>query len=324
MNDFRLKLSDLTFVGTDLHRPESVLATASGDLFVSDVRGGITQIRPNGTQLLIGGAHLPARGLFPNGIALTNDGSFLFANSGTGGDGGVWRLRRDGQVEPFLLEVDGVTLPRTNFVWLDEHGRVWVCVSTVHKPNFEYSHDRADGFIALVDQHGARIVGDGIVWTNECRIHPGGDYLYVNETFASRVSRFRLAPDGKLSGKETVAELGEGNFADGLTFDVEGGSWITCIVSNRLIRIAADGSISVIVEDYEPDHLARAVTALAERRLTRPLVHENHHRTLGNISSLAFGGPDLRTAYIGSILGKSVACFRSPVAGVRPAHWNVR
>ena len=99
---------------------------------------------------------------------------------------------------------------------------------------------------------------------------------------------------------------------------------LPCIVSNRLIRVDSDGSLTTVFEDYEPDHLARAIAAVESGTLTRPLVHENQHRTLGNISSLAFGGPDLRTAYVGSILGKSIVSFRSPVAGVKPAHWNVQ
>ena len=42
---------------------------------------------------------------------------------------------------------------------------------------------------------------------------------------------------------------------------------------------------------------------------------------LKNISSLAFGGPDLRTAYLGCLLGDSLMSFRSPVAGQPPTHW---
>ena len=195
---------------------------------------------------------------------MLRDGSFLIANRGDGREGGVWRLHRNGQVEPFLLEVDGITLPRTNFVLLDDQDRVWVSISTVHKPDYEFSPTRADGFIALVDKRGARIAGGGIVWTNECRINPSGTHMYVNETWAQRVSRFRLAPDGSLSNKEIVAELGPGNYSDGLTFDVEGGAWITCVVSNRLIRVTEDGRMQTIVEDYEPDHMARAIAANAQ------------------------------------------------------------
>lgn len=322
MHDFRLKLSELARTGMALDRPECVIATAAGDLFTSDARGGVMHIRPDGTQQLIVGS-IPGGGkLHPNGFAMLRDGSFLLANRGDGREGGVWRLHRNGQVEPFLLEVDGITLPRTNFVLLDDQDRVWVSISTVHKPDYEFSPTRADGFIALVDRKGARIAGDGIVWTNECRINPAGTHMYFNETWAQRVSRFRLAPDGSLSNKETVAELGSGDYSDGLTFDIEGGAWITCVVSNRLIRVTEDGKTQTILEDYEPDHLARAVAANAQGKLVRTLVHENHHRTLNNISSLAFAGPDLRTAHMGSILNPHLVTFRSPIAGAPPAHWN--
>ena len=50
MQDFHLELSDLSFVGKDLSRPESVVATASGDVFTSDIRGGVTHIRPDGRR----------------------------------------------------------------------------------------------------------------------------------------------------------------------------------------------------------------------------------------------------------------------------------
>jgi hypothetical protein len=45
-------------------------------------------------------------------------------------------------------------------------------------------------------------------------------------------------------------------------------------------------------------------------------------KQLRNISSLAFGGPDLRTGYLGCLLGESVATLRMPVAGHPPIHWN--
>lgn len=322
MHDFQLKLSDLTFTGSALDRPECVLATERGDLFTSDARGGVVHIHPDGKQQLITG-QIPGGGkLHPNGFAMLRDGSFLLANRGDGREGGVWRLHRNGQVEPFLLEVDGITLPRTNFVLLDDQDRVWVSISTVHKPDYEFSPTRADGFIALVDKKGARIAGHGIVWTNECRINPAGTHMYFNETWAQRVSRFRLGPDGSLTNKETVAELGPGDYSDGLTFDVEGGAWITCVVSNRLIRVTEDGKTQTVLADYDPGHLERAVAANAQGKLVRTLVHENHHRTLNNISSLAFAGPDLRTAHMGSILNPHLITFRSPVAGAPPAHWK--
>jgi hypothetical protein len=53
----------------------------------------------------------------------------------------------------------------------------------------------------------------------------------------------------------------------------------------------------------------------------RPHLDKAAGRILRNISSLAFGGPDLRTAYLGCLLGDTLAHFRSPVAGHPPRHW---
>ena len=64
-----LKPDDVQFIGRDLVRPECVLTTRSGDLFTSDGRGGVSVVRPDGTQELI----LPddaLDGFLPNGIAL--------------------------------------------------------------------------------------------------------------------------------------------------------------------------------------------------------------------------------------------------------------
>jgi len=54
----------------------------------------------------------------------------------------------------------------------------------------------------------------------------------------------------------------------------------------------------------------------------RSILYEEHSSTLRNISSLAFGGPDLMTAYLGSLMGSSILTFQSPVAGQKPAHWD--
>jgi hypothetical protein len=43
-------------------------------------------------------------------------------------------------------------------------------------------------------------------------------------------------------------------------------------------------------------------------------------RRLRHVSSLALRGPDLRTAYLGCLLGDAIAAFRSPFAGAPPVH----
>ena len=316
----RVAVDDLEFVGSGLNRPECVLCTANGAVFVADWAGGVTRIAPDGSQTrYLSNDSMEIR---PNGIGLRADGSFLLAHLGAE-TGGVFQLDPDGTLRPLLVEVDGAALPPSNYVLEDEQGRLWLTVSTRLMPrHLGYRTDVADGFIVLLDDKGARIVADGLGYTNEIQFDASGEWLYVNETFSRRLSRFRVDADGRLSGRETVAEFGAGTFPDGLTFDGEGALWITSIVSNRVIRLSPNGEREVVLEDSDPDHLNRVEAAYVAGDLGRPHLDGVKSRRLMNISSLAFGGPDLKTAYLGCLLGDAIASFRSPVAGRPPLHWE--
>jgi sugar lactone lactonase YvrE len=317
-----LSLDQLAFTGSGLNRPECVLCTARGDIYTADWRGGVAHILPDGSQRLYVGRAPDGRELRPNGIALLADGSFLIADLGAE-LGGVFRLTRDGECSVFVDQVDGVPLPPSNFVFVDAAGRTWITVSTRHVPRAAaYRNDVADGFIVLVDHEGARIVADGLGYTNESAIDPSGNWLYVNETFSRRLSRFPLLADGVLGAKEIVTEFGAGTFPDGLAFDVDGHAWITSIVSNRIIRVAPDGHQQIMLEDNDIEHLAWVEAAFVASELGRPHLDNIRSQRLRNISSLAFGGPDLRTAYLGCLLGDAIAHLPMPVAGTPPSHWN--
>ena len=258
-------LESIKRVGAGLQRPECVITNARGDIYTADWRGGVAHIRPDGTQALYrcelpGGR--PAR---PNGIALRRDGSFLFADLGTE-LGGVFALSRDGAVRPFVETVDGIALPPSNFVVEDAWGRVWITVSTRRVPRASaYRRDVADGFIVLADRGGARIVADGLGYTNEAILDARGEWLYVNETFARITSRFPVRPDGSLGAREVFMEYGPGTFPDGMAFDAEGHLWIVSIISNRVLRVAPDRTITTIVEDSDPEHLAWVERAYGRR-----------------------------------------------------------
>ncbi len=299
-----------------LQRPECVLTHASGTVFVSDRRGGVLALSPDGSQ------HLGCRSaLLPNGIALLEDGSFLVANLAEAG--GVWRIAPNGGVSPWLTEVGGQPLHRVNFVANDAQGRVWACVSATDGGD-RYPLDSATGYIVVCDNQGrgARVVARGLHYTNECRVSADGAFLYVNETFGRRLSRFALSADGSLGARETVAAFDAGDFPDGLTLDAEGGAWVVCVGSNRLYRVDADGSRFTVIDDAVPETVQALEAAFRARTLSRPQLSAARGRRLGNITSLAFGGDDLRTGYMGCIGGDSLATFRSPVAGLRPVHWT--
>ncbi|MFO1313707.1 MAG: SMP-30/gluconolactonase/LRE family protein [Burkholderiales bacterium] len=317
----RLDLSDLRWVGRGLVRPECVLAASDGSLYTADWRGGVARVRPDGSVNLYAGTLPGGRALRPNGVCLRRDGSFLLADLGET-QGGVFELRRDGTVRPFLEAVDGVDLPPSNFVAEDAGGTIWLTVSTRHAPRaLAYRGDVADGFVVRIDGKGARIVADGLCYTNEALVSPDGGWLYVNETFGRKLSRFPLRSDGSLGQKEVVTTFGHGTYPDGLTFDADGGIWITSIVSNRVIRVGRDGAHELMLEDEDPAHTAWAEEAYLSGSMGRPHLDKAAGKVLRNISSLAFGGPDLRTAYLGCLLGDAVASIRVPLAGHPPPHW---
>ena len=316
-----LMLDDIVYGAGTLYRPECILTTRAGNLYVSDIRGGITQIAPDGSQSFFGEPAEPAEARYkPNGFAMLKDGAFLFANQGP--DGGVFRVDRAGETTPFLLEVDGIELPPTNFVMIDAAERVWVSVSTRRRERHSFRRETADGFIALVDAKGARIAADGFIWTNEFRFDATGEWLYVNETMGKRLTRLKVSADGTLGERETVTTFGPGTFPDGIAIDAEGGLWITSPVSNRIIRVMPDGAQQLVVEDYEQAHVDEVEALLSRNELRGPKIHEVRAAKLENVTSLAFGGPDLRTAYLGFISGTRIASFRAPVAGLPMTHWG--
>jgi sugar lactone lactonase YvrE len=316
-----LDLDSVSFTGAGLRRPECVLATRRGELFASDWRGGVAHRRADGSWTVYLGRPSGGEALRPNGIALREDGSFLVAHLGEH-SGGVYVLRRDGDLRPWVEAVEGEALPPTNFVGIDHAGRTWITVSTRKQPrSLDYRADCASGFVVLADARGVRVVADGLGYTNEAVVSPVGRWLYVNETFGRRLSRFPLRPDGSLGARETVTTFGTGTYPDGLSFDAHGNAWITSIVSNRLIVVRPDGAQETVLEDADPDHVAWCETAYRAGEMGRPHLDQAVSKRLRNISSLAFGGADLRTAYLGCLSGDAIATLPVEVAGHPPAHW---
>ena len=323
MSDYcKIELDALTAVGHNLHRPECVLCTSDGSIFVSDWEGGICQIASDGTQRRFLARNSPIN-LKPNGFALTAAGDFLIANLGD--DGGIWRLTSDGELTPFVTSIDGVQIPPANFVLPDMDGRVWISVSTTIQPRADaYRKAISDGYIAVSDKNGTRVVAEGLGYTNEVQVHPSGEWLYVNETFARRTSRMRIKKNGELGSRETVTEYGPGTFPDGLCFDNEGGFWVASIVSNRVIRVAPDGAQFLLLEDVDTAFLDEVEAAFQSDSLGRSHLDKIKSERLKSTSSIAFGGPDRRLSYLGCLLDDRIMRFRAPVAGVEPVHWNWR
>ncbi|GLQ55402.1 SMP-30/gluconolactonase/LRE family protein [Devosia nitrariae] len=311
-------------IGSGLQRPECVVTHCSGLVFASDWagHGGIAAIAPDGAVARIGIAD-PQKALRPNGIALEPGGSFLVAHLGSD-RGGLFRLHPDGHCEVVLDSVDGTPLPPSNFPLLDAQGRIWLTTSTRVVPRAaDYRADARSGFVVRIDGSDVRVVADGLGYANELCFSADGRYAFVNETFGRRLTRFAVSADGTFSDRTVIWTFGSGDYPDGLCLDADGHLWVTSIISNRVLRIAQDGTgPETVIEDADPVHVAEAEKAYRANSMGRPHLDQQPARVLKNISSLAFGGPQLRTAYLGNLLGDCLMSFESPHAGARPVHFD--
>ncbi len=326
-------------VGTDLQRPECILAERDGTLWAADARGGVMRIAPDGSQRLIaeqraerrdGGAaateagfedrYVMARGSLPNGMAFLPNGDFIIANWGTDC---VETMTRDGRVTTLYSSIDGKSIGKANFVLRDSRGRIWLTVTTRTVPWTDSINSGVlDGYIALIDDNGIRIVADGFGGTNELRFDAREEWLYVVESNARRISRLRLRPDGSLGDREIFGPERLEGFPDGFAFDAFGNLWVTLVMSDTLIALTPDGEVLTLLDDGNPEATA-ALNAHYEARTLTPQIMQAAKGTLAPwMASLTFGGPDLRTVYLGSLMGTTIPCFTAPVAGLPMVHWT--
>lgn len=309
-------LTDLGRVGTGLNRPECVLAAPDGSLYTGDWTLGIAQIDPDGRTGPGVEADLIGCGFRPNGIAMTADGDFLFANMGRAG--GVWRVGRHGEARPFATELNGQPIPRTNFVLVDGD-RTWITISSRARKHEHFSADEDTGQILLVHDGQVSVAADGLNWTNEVRVSPDGTHLFVNETFACRTTRYDIAEDGSLSDPVRIQYPGD-TFPDGMAFDGEGALWVVCVISNRIIRVAPDLTWAVLFEDVDHGELEAVASSHASGQLIWDQIAQSRGSRVSNLTSIAFGGADLRTIYLGGLGIDGIHVLPSPVAGMPMEH----
>ncbi|MGL4439720.1 MAG: SMP-30/gluconolactonase/LRE family protein, partial [Bosea sp. (in: a-proteobacteria)] len=322
-SDAKLTLDQLSFLGSGLSRPECLVTHRSGLIFAADWTGtgGVSIISTDGTvrRRL---AREAGKILRPNGIALEPGGSFLIAHLGAD-DGGLFRLHPDGRVEDVALHIAGVAIPPSNFALVDSRSRIWLTVSTRVSPRADdYRPTAQTGFIALIENGVARIVADDLGYANECTLSADEKYLFVNETFARRLTRFDVEDNGNLSNRTTLATFGPGTFPDGVVLDADGAAWITSIVSNRVLKVASNGTISTVLEDADPQHLDHVEQAFQSASMGRRHLDGVRSKVLRNVSSLAFGGTGMRTAYLGCLLDDRIPFFEVSATGVSPRHFD--
>jgi sugar lactone lactonase YvrE len=324
--------SAIRTIGADLQRPECILAESDGTLWSADARGGVMCIRPDGTQtliaqnlhrgvdadnptsLILGGATLP------NGLAINRAGDFLIANFGTDA---IELMHRDGSSRTLFTQLDGEPLGKVNFVLCDSRDRIWFTVTTRLVPWTRSINEKVpDGYVGLIDEQGIRIVAEGFVGTNEIRFDAREEWLYVVESNARRISRLKVGPDGSLSGRETFGPTDLRGTPDGFAFDAYGNLWITIVQTDRLIALTPQGEVLTLLDDCDAEVAAAYDRHFYAGTMTPEVMASTHGSIAPWMASVTFGGPDLRTVYLGSLRGTTIPFFRAPVAGLPMAHWK--
>jgi sugar lactone lactonase YvrE len=332
--DFGIDASRLNYIGEGLQRPECILAEKDGTLWSADSRGGVVRLRHDGTQQIITQqisahfAHADSEatryltGTLPNGLAFAANGDILISNFGTDR---LEIMERTGASRVLADSIDGEAIGKVNFVLRDSKGRIWITVSTRIK-NWMHAlrTDLADGYIARYVDGKFRMVADGFHFTNEIRMDANEDYMYVVETTGGCISRLRVHDDSTLGEREIFGprSLGKGAWPDGIAFDSAGNLWGTCVYSDKLFALTPQGDLRVLLDQGDPvrvDALERQFLAGA---VTEEVLFATGRGVAPWMASVTFGGPDLQTAYIGSLRGQRIPYFRAPVPGLPMVHWN--
>jgi gluconolactonase len=334
--DFEIDRSALRYVGDGLQRPECILAEPDGTLWSADARGGVVRLAPDGTQQIVtqkSSAHFQQagseatrylEGTLPNGLAFARNGDFLISNFGTDC---LEMMSRDGTSRVIASTIEGEPVGKVNFVLRDSRDRIWVTVSTRIKNWMKALRvDLADGYLARYDNGTLKIVADGFRFTNEVRFDAREEWLYVVETTGGCITRLRIDENGNPTHREIFGptKLGKGAWPDGIAFDSYGNLWGTLVYSDKLFVITPEGDYRVLLDEGDPQKVDALEQAFLRNHVTEDVLFATGRGIAPWMASVTFGGPDLRTVYIGSLKGSRIPSFKAPVPGLPMVHWHDR
>ncbi len=307
-----IPLDSLRKVGLGVQRPEDVVVSRAGRVWLSDQASACAEVLPDGSLRRVGRA-----GGAPNGINMDAHGRIVIANFGGPEDGRGPLQRLDpetGDIEVLCGEIAGRALYGSNYPVIDTQGRIW-CSHSTWGPIDRAFAGRDDGLVFRVDPDGAvTVVAEGIAFANGLALDPEEAHLFVCETTGCDVLRYPIRGDGSLGEPSRYGpKLGlshaevkdrrplspalrsELGLTDGCGFDQAGNLWVTLPMSNKVVAILPSGEVTTVVSD-PGGILMRSPT------------------------NVTWGGADLCDLYIGSIATDYVLHARTEVPGVPLIH----
>ncbi|MEM6705930.1 MAG: SMP-30/gluconolactonase/LRE family protein [Acidobacteriota bacterium] len=84
---------------------------------------------------------------------------------------------------------------------------------------------------------------EDVMFPNGTVITPDGGTLILAETYASRLTAFRVGDEGRLADRRVWAELGTG-VPDGICLDAQGGIWVADPRNKEVFRVLEGGEVT--------------------------------------------------------------------------------
>ena len=142
------------------------------------------------------------------------------------------------------------------------------------------------------------------------------------QTCGRNIARYKIANDGSLGSKEIFGPSDHGRFIDGCAFDSYGNLWGTHVMNDGLFAITPEGDLRIIFDDSSPEEVKKLDDAFQNGTVNADLILTCGGEIATWCASVTFGGPDLKTVYVGSLRSTNLPYFTSPVAGLPMVHWN--
>lgn len=236
-----------------------------GRWWVSDVFAGVVQsydVDGHGEDVLGVDAGPSGLGWAPD------DGSLLVVAMS---ERTVLRRRPDGEVSVHA-DLTGLCDHNLNDMVVAEGGRAYV--GTIGFAIAEGGAPQTGAIYAIEPDGTPSVAADDLWCPNGMVITPDGSTLIVSESFASRMTAFRIGPDGGLSDRREFARVGPppapassaemlgsaGLVPDGCTVDEQGHVWVADPMRQRAVRFAPDGRlVDEIVDPQGRDIFACAL-----------------------------------------------------------------
>jgi D-xylonolactonase len=179
-------------------------------------------------------------------------------------DDGLYRFSATtGEFSPLRSVEADLPGNRFNDGHVDAQGCLWF-------GSMDAGESKPTGSLYRIDSYGNLTNADsGYVITNGPAISPDGKTLYHTDTLEKTVFAFDLLPDGSLGGKRPFVKILGSGYPDGMAVDADGNVWIALFGGWRIERYSPEGK--------RIGHMGFPCS---------------------NITKLAFGGENLRTAYV--------------------------